>query len=217
MLPTQSGYQNHEDRPCTNLNEVNVLSQWFLKRTPLGISDIRAKVKGLWKGLDVFRLVIFPGVLFWVSAWGFHFEEGNPGCFEFIRGRVLSESEIRRLPDACQKLRLDYLELIQPKQNSKQVRAALVKALTHSKTKSTPYEAILFAMLMKDPSLLTALKTRARHDRNLALPFRYAELALLRIAGTEPDYSKAPFNHPFYSEIRVARDVVLEHRYGGQR
>ena len=165
---------------------------------------------------DFFRLAATLVLISPFSSFASRFEGGAPGCFETIRNRVLSSGEVMRLPEFCQKLRLDYVSLLDGSLSPARVRKSLEKALLNQASRVSPYEAILFALLMKDRALIPVLKKRALADARSGVPFRYAELALERMEGRAVETLRLKYKHPNYAELLRSKDSILELK-GGRR
>ncbi len=139
-----------------------------------------------------------------------HLGEGNPGCFEVIRNRALSAHEVSSLPLACRHLHADYASLQEALLRDRpQAIGYIQKALLKSTLSQSPYEAILFSMLLSEKSLIPTLEKRAKIDQKIRVPFRYAALAVERLKGKTCLDLGSRYSSEFYQELCHVQDPLL--------
>jgi hypothetical protein len=79
-------------------------------------------------------------------------------------------------------MRSDYHRVLETiHRDRKGVLSKVGQALRSSRSDSSPYEAILFAVLLKDQSLLPALKEREKVEKKRRLRTQFATAAIGRI------------------------------------
>ena len=140
-------------------------------------------------------------------------DRGRPGCWDDIRGSVLTDAEVKALPEDCKNLRADYFSVLNLLQKNKpEFQKQISEVLTHSKKPAAPYEAILFATFIGDASMKKVLETRAEAEIKGKFIFKYAEAALWRLGGNACSDRKE-FLHPFYREVCIGKDSVLKGLY----
>jgi hypothetical protein len=138
-----------------------------------------------------------------------HLAGGSPGCFEWIRSSAVPETEAARLPDRCRKLRQDYQVALGRviAGGRKSLVTELSKTLKQARANRSPYEAILFSLLLGERSLLPQLREREKWEKKRKLKYQYAAWALRRL-----ETGNCPVPIPMeYRELCNSRDSVLAH------
>jgi hypothetical protein len=137
-----------------------------------------------------------------------HLASGGPGCFEWIRSRASGPGEVSRLPEVCRNLRSDYHQALEVIHRDRSGLVGQVgKTLRTSRSDRSPYEAILFSVLMGERGLLPSLREREKVEKKKKLRLQYASVAVARLEGkacSVTQFSKAEFQ-----ELCRARDSVL--------
>lgn len=149
-----------------------------------------------------------------VSSAGVHpsglkyLASGSPGCFEWIRSRASAPADTTRLPESCRQLRTDYHRVLESIHGErKSLLGQVGKVLQSARSDRSPYEAILFSVLLNERSLLPALKNREKFEKKKNLRFQYASAAIGRL-----ERGQCPIGLQSVSELRElcqARDSVL--------
>ncbi|MBC7396895.1 MAG: hypothetical protein H7333_05575 [Bdellovibrionales bacterium] len=121
----------------------------------------------------------------------------------------MSAEEVKALASECQTLLADYLKSLElAEKKPAELLKKLNRTLIQAKKAAPPYEAILFAVLSASNEVKPGLEARAKIERKLGLPFRYADAALMRMEG-KPCEDQVEFLHPFYREVCTGRDSIL--------
>jgi hypothetical protein len=91
---------------------------------------------------------------------------------------------VAQQPEACRKIRSDYHRVLKTiHRDRKGVLSQIGQTLRSSRSDSSPYEALLFAVLLKDHALLPALKEREKIEKKKRLRNQFATAAIGRIEG----------------------------------